>query len=293
MRSTLHVRRFISAVLMTAALSAAHAGTWTQATTYSGGGSWTLNGSTTNFTWSARRPQFPALTVPAGQTATYNVSGTITNTYTWVPATGMTMTTDPPPDHIWLFQSGSAAVSGNGSLSVNDGLSDATTTTVGSGSTPTIESTESPASSHLSKVSTSSGTATLSDSVSASGSDTELSTSPGVLVSAIVGYSTSIHAQPYGWTQAYGIADGPVLKFLYTWKSTSGNLADLVDPIKVHEIVTYGGTGLVFLPPSPPFNVSPIPNPTITYTVPVSGSSGSVLDTHVEPGFTAVPSARS
>jgi len=112
-----------------------------------------------------------------------------------------------------------------------------------------------------------------------------------VFVGASVTYATTIHAQPYGWVQVSGAANGATLQFVYNYKSTSGNLSDLVAPLHMYEYVTYGGSGGYFTPQSPPFNVkSPgINDPTVTYWTP---SVGSVTDTQGEPPFCPVPTCQ-
>ena len=75
-----------------------------------------------------------------------------------------------------------------------------------------------------------------------------------------------------------------VLRFNYSWGSSTGNLADL-SQCTVGEIVTYPGTGNYF-PPSPPFPTTGFPNPTV---IDLPASDGGFQDTHSTRGTFVTP----
>ncbi len=79
-----------------------------------------------------------------------------------------------------------------------------------------------------------------------------------------------------------------VLKFQYSWGSSTGNLADLKGTF--FEEVTYPGAGNPYIPnDDPPFKQWAFPNPTIAPNPPMPGSDGAAVDTHSPAGGFSAP----
>ena len=195
--------------------------------------------------------------------------------FTWVPATGQTAATDPPPISIMVVESSSANSSANvaaGPAGDNgtfacaaaDGLSDTEVDTFPNADSKTATST-SPANrgisligEHFKLYTVTSGVVTLDAHTMTASATT---TYPKNLqwyygASTSVGpYTATIHAQPYGWRDAgydnSGTAKdnstGPFIDntnatmvFRYRFRSTTGNVADL-KTIDIYENVDYTG----------------------------------------------------
>ena len=195
-----------------------------------------------------------------------SISATVTGT--WVPDNG----NDPAPPSVTLQETSGAyykALSGNGTAS--DGLSNPTDAVVSPYDTNYDASGSSSSTvAHYVKKSGSSWTESFTITASANASN------PIGFAKAVAGFSgltVTIHAQPYGWhDEGHFDANGNqfsgplidntagTMTFLYTFRSTSGNIADLKG-IKVYEYVDYSGnpgsfgtdsTGPYYRPSSPP-----------------------------------------
>ena len=198
-------------------------------------------------------------------------------TATWVPDPNLP--SDPAPPTVETIETagaGRSGTNGDGTAatgSVSNGL-DPASTTVTSVVTPSTDASGKtlvpPV--HLMKWSGGSFSFTRTFSVSASASNGSAggTCSAGVALNV---YRIQIHAQPYGWHDeghfdANGNqSSGPLIDntagtmtFLYTFRSTSGNIADLKG-IKVYEYIDYSGnpgtfgtdnTGPYYRPTSPP-----------------------------------------
>lgn len=239
-------------------------------------------------------------------------------TFTWQPASGQTMTTDPPPPNVKVLESGTAfwsASSGDemrgGSVSgqVVNGLGDARYDPpndlnhnppiiyqtaykgVGYSGPQPDQSYPSPVPTlvqHFQDYPSSSGTVTVSQRTVTADANT---TSPNWYygAKASVSYGAYIHAQPYNFHQTNVTDNGDgTLAFTYFWLSTSGNLSDLDPNCVVHEYVTYQG-GNPYYPPAP-FTVAiqGIPNPTITPTPKNPGSAGFIVDNQLFRGSSSL-----
>jgi hypothetical protein len=77
------------------------------------------------------------------------------------------------------------------------------------------------------------------------------------------------------------VKPGAVLHFDYEWESSTGDLADLSD-CKVGEYVKYPGSADPYNWPSPPWDGSGTPNPTILW---VDATDGRAQDNHSSKGF--------
>jgi hypothetical protein len=296
---------------------AAHAGSWTYAITGDNTGS-TFTDNGVNVGAPAYSPAASgsgsiagtyAYTVnranngPSGSGCSIHLVVHAQVTFTWHPASGQTMTTDPPPPSVviqesstsfWSASSGDTMHAGSVSGSVANGLSDpeydpssmqTAYSGVGYSGPPPNQSYPAPVPalvSHFTTYPASSGTVTVA-SRTLTATATAVASSWYYGAKAIAGsYSASIHAQPYNFHQTNVTDNGDgTLQFTYFWLSTNGNLGDLDPNCVVHEYVTYPGSGSNYVPPDP-FIVTAYPyglsNPTITPIPKRPGSTGYLTD---------------
>ena len=224
-------------------------------------------------------------------------------TATWVPATGQTMTSDPPPPTVWLCENGrtdwsltEAPVVATGSC--NDGLGpeDVESSSSGLAASSNAPPTLPPA--YWTNVTVVNGVATLPKRTLTATVNTTQSQA-GYFAVHVDNYSVSVHPQPYNFKRVVGggvIGLDGTLSFTYDWLSTSGSKDDLTSCFW-HEYVTYPGPiGTIanpnkYYPSNPPFafipGVSWLNNPDVNPAPPSLGGAmtglNKVADTQYVP----------
>lgn len=220
---------------------------------------------------------------PSGNGCNINLVLHVQVTFTWQPAAGQTMTTDPPPPNVlvqesatsfWSASSGNAQRGGSVHGLVANSLSDAmynppsfqsAYSGLGYSGPPPNQSYPAPVpavASHFQNYPSSSGTVTVAKrTLTATATTTSPNWYYGAQASA-GSYGASIHAQPYNFHRVVGKGsintDGSIT-FVYDWNSTTGSKDDLTSCFW-HEYVTYpGNVGTAanpnpYYPPDPPFD---------------------------------------
>ncbi|MDQ2798238.1 MAG: hypothetical protein M3Y13_01170, partial [Armatimonadota bacterium] len=274
---------------------AAHAGSWTYAITGDNTGtSYTDNGNpgyvpsfSPASSGNGSNISIPGYNITrqenggSGSGCSITVIGHVQVTFTWVPAAGLTMTTDPPPPNVlvletantgWSASAGDSQHSGTFGGSASDGLGDAEvdlpsqqTSSSGTGysDTPSNYDPNSLIGEHLTSFPASSGTVTIPQRTFKSTATTTISNWYYGASAGFGSYTAAIHPQPYDYHQTLGQDNGDgTISFKYAWLSTTGNVPDLTS-CYLHERVTYPG-GNPYYPPLPFMVPSPgYANPTV------------------------------
>jgi hypothetical protein len=251
---------FAASVVLTAP---ALAGSWQFSSTGSGTLTPTpasdLSPANTPVTWTPPPPQmnsystgsFGGVVESVGPAASISVTLSVTVKATWIPATGINSTTDPPPPSVWVCESSKTdwgdSPSNTGTCS--DGLGPEYTPGNGSGVADSSTAPKSLPPAYWTQMTVSGGVITLpTRTMTASSSFPEyLSAAAGAHVDS---YSVTIHAQPYNFhiTSDSANSNG-TLSFMYDWSSTDGNVANLTS-CYWHQYVTYPGAN-PYIPPLP------------------------------------------
>ena len=299
---------------------AARAGSWTYAVTGDYSAS-TVTDNGVKINLATRFPYSPGsgsytIDIPNGSSGSgcaIHAVVKFTATFTWQPAAGQTMTSDPPPDKVVVLESETTfwkasldsmhggSVSGHVVSDLGDKEYDPPNppptnpptippiiyqnppyTGVGySGSQPD-QSYPPPVPTpvlHFTSRAVSNGVVTLPQRTVTADANATIN-NWYYSAKASVGYGASIHAQPYNWhiKSVTDNGDG-TLTFYYDWLSTSGSKADLTS-CYMHEYVTYPGpVGTAMFPlqyTMPPPFYGTLRNPTVR---PGTGSSGQQMTT--------------